>query len=901
MKNFLSLWIAIITLITATVFYVNAAAVKIGAITIDNLYEPVAGSTPDYTADVTNGAVDLYQSTHSTENGIIWRKIVNNQEITMSKTDVFEYGKTYSVRVYVKRQSDKDFYADSITGKIGNGLGNYVTADVRKLSSDPEVAVVSFVFECNKKGISSVAFTDLNEPVPEANMDFDATPLSASLYEVAENGQAIFWYYDDGGETYTWSQYNPPQFVEGREYKVKIYVEPTANYAFPENLSTVTAFINDTPASLYKDTNGYFIQTYFDPCGSIENIIINYSAPTVGQLPSFDKVENYRYESIGSVSPKVNGISWYDETAKKYLYKGTDQKFESHHIYTVTFEIKSKMYTVQTAQGNVDRYYELNGKTKATVNGKSAGLIELAGHDWEWVTVKYTFGELKECSPALVSKKNATCTEKGNIEHYACTCGKLYKDAVGTQEITDKSSIVIAATGHEYTNACDTTCNSCSAKRTITHDYAAATCTKAKTCKVCEKTSGSKLDHKYTNDCDTTCNNCTYTRTTSHKGGTATCKAKAKCTVCGKEYGSLASHSYNAATCTKAKTCKVCGATSGSKLGHKETVVKGKAATCTKTGLTDGKKCSVCGTVTVKQETIAKKSHTYKNVTTKATLSKNGKVENKCSVCDKTKSTTTVYYPKTIKLSATKYTYNGKVQTPSVIVKDTKGNALKKDTDYTVKYSDGRKNTGKYTVTITFKGKYSGTKKLTYNILPGKTSKITIASATTSIKATWNKVTGATGYKVELLNSKSKVVKSVTTTKLTYTFEKLSKVTTYKVKVTAYKTIDKKAVYSTASTTVTTTTAPATATLSKVTSGSKQATAYWKTVSGASGYEVQYSTSKDMKSAKKATVSKGSTAKTTIKSLTKGKTYYFKVRAYKTIDSKKVYGAWSAVKSVKIK
>ncbi len=319
---------------------------------------------------------------------------------------------------------------------------------------------------------------------------------------------------------------------------------------------------------------------------------------------------------------------------------------------------------------------------------------------------------------------------------------------------------------------------------------------------------------------------------------------------------------------------------------------KGGTATCT-----DKAKCSVCG-----EAYSSLKAHSYKTtVSTKATLSKNGKTVEKCSCgAVKSKSEKTVYYPKTIKLEYTSTIYNGKTKTPSVTVKDSKGNKISKDY-YTVKYASGRKNTGKYSVTITFKGKYSGTKTLYFNILPSKTSKITPTCSTTEIKASWKKVTGASGYKVELLNSKGKVVKKVTTTKTSYTFKKLSKVTTYKIRVTAYKTIDKKAVYSTVSTTITTSTAPAKVTLSKVTAGSKSAAVSWKTVSGASGYQVQYSTSSKFKSAKTATVSKGSSKKTTIKKLTKGKTYYFKVRAYKTVDGKKVYGAWSAVKNVKVK
>ena len=75
----------------------------------------------------------------------------------------------------------------------------------------------------------------------------------------------------------------------------------------------------------------------------------------------------------------------------------------------------------------------------------------------------------------------------------------------------------------------------------------------------------------------------------------------------------------------------------------------------------------------------------------------------------------------------------------------------------------------------------------------------------------------------------------------------------------------------------------------------------WKKVSGAKGYQVQYSLKKKFPS--KKTKKKTTTKRTlTIKKLTKKKTYYFRVRAYKKKASgSKVYGKWSKVVKVKIR
>ena len=106
-------------------------------------------------------------------------------------------------------------------------------------------------------------------------------------------------------------------------------------------------------------------------------------------------------------------------------------------------------------------------------------------------------------------------------------------------------------------------------------------------------------------------------------------------TAVGQWSDTACEHDWSAATCTTPKTCTLCGATEGETAAHTEVTVTGKAATCTATGLTDGKKCSVCGTVTVPQTTIAKLAHTEETIPGKAaTCTETGLTEGKkCSVC----------------------------------------------------------------------------------------------------------------------------------------------------------------------------------------------------------------------------------------------------------------------------
>ena len=337
----------------------------------------------------------------------------------------------------------------------------------------------------------------------------------------------------------------------------------------------------------------------------------------------------------------------------------------------------------------------------------------------------------------LVAAKAATCTTAGNSAYYTCDgCDKWFADATGSVEITDKTSVKIPAPGH-----------------TAGTEWKSDDTNHWHECSRChDKKDEAAHDYGSDNVCDT----CGYYKTVPHT--------------------------------------------------HNLTLVAAKAATCTEGGKEAYYKCEGCGkfyedVLGTKEITdlaswgnIAKIAHTTKQTVTKATPTANGKIVNYCSVCKKTLSTTVIPKASSIKLKATSLTYNGKVRTPKVIVKDRTGKTLVKNTDYNVSYAKGRKYVGKYAVKITFKGKYSGTKTLYFTIKPKATSISSLKAGSKKFTVKWKKqATQTTGYQVQYsASSKFSKAKTVTVGKNTTVSKKISKLSgkkKYYVRVRTYKTV----------------------------------------------------------------------------------------------------------------
>lgn len=146
-----------------------------------------------------------------------------------------------------------------------------------------------------------------------------------------------------------------------------------------------------------------------------------------------------------------------------------------------------------------------------------------------------------------------------------------------------------------------------------------------------------------------------------------------------------------------------------------------------------------------------------------------------------------------LKLSATVYTYNGKVRKPSVAVKA--GEKTFSASEFAVKYSGGRKNVGNYSVTVAMKGKYTGKKTVTFRINPKGTAVQKLTKGRKLMKVTWKaQKTQVSGYRIQYSTSSKfkkdthiKTVKSYKTKSLKV--KKLKAKKKYYVRIQTYKTV----------------------------------------------------------------------------------------------------------------
>ncbi len=248
----------------------------------------------------------------------------------------------------------------------------------------------------------------------------------------------------------------------------------------------------------------------------------------------------------------------------------------------------------------------------------------------------------------------------------------------------------------------------------------------------------------------------------------------------------------------------------------------------------------------------------------------------------------------TVTLSQTSYTYDGKAKEPAVTV--TKGTEKLRGTDFTVKYENNIKP-GTAKAIVTGAGGYTGTVTKKFTIKEAKKKNIGL-----TCKKVFTKKYGDKAFSLQAKAVKGANITYKTSDKKVAVVDRKGKVT---IKGTGIATITVKATasgYNAKTLKVTVKVSPSKASaLSLKTLRGRKLKVSWKKDGRATGYQVQYCTSKAFKKGVKTiTISKNKTVTKTIPKLTKGKRYYVRVRAYKSVKvnkkTQKLYGAWSSVK-----
>lgn len=221
-----------------------------------------------------------------------------------------------------------------------------------------------------------------------------------------------------------------------------------------------------------------------------------------------------------------------------------------------------------------------------------------------------------------------------------------------------------------------------------------------------------------------------------------------------------------------------------------------KEASCTTAG-SRSIHCTVCGEIRDSQ-VIPASGHKYAQLLTRATISQNGGIVQKCQVCGDISSASVIYSPNTVSLSKTSYTYNGKECRPAVTVTDVRGAVIPAE-NYLVSYENSQA-VGTAFVHITFQGNYSGMLTEAYTIQPKGTSVSKLTAQKKGFTVKWKKQASQTnGYQIQYaVNKKFKGAKNVQASK-NKTKVKISKLKAkkrYFVRIRTYKTVNGTRYYS---------------------------------------------------------------------------------------------------------
>ena len=412
----------------------------------------------------------------------------------------------------------------------------------------------------------------------------------------------------------------------------------------------------------------------FYKCSSLNSITLPNSVTSIGYM-IFYGCSSLKNITLSNSVTSIGKEAFNNCKLTNAIYLGTAEQWNNINISrdgndTLLNNIKFHEHLPKSAwSNNVAYHWHQCTDETCPVKDEPQAQDSCTLHNWKNGKCTECNYKCKHIKLNFIPELKAKCVTDGNKAYYACEiCDVIYWDEMGTNEITNRDDIKIAALGHkdvDKNHICDV-CN-----QTTEHTGGTATCIAKAVCTTCGQPYGEvnssnhagkeewiqteEKHEKKWNCCnlvivaeevhewkDGVCEECGYVcqhkddnsdhlcdicdkKVSDHIGGTATCIAKAVCEKCGVEYGEidtknhdLLHHEAKAPTCTEIgweayDTCKRegCNYTTYKELPalkHDLQHHEAKAATCMEIGWEEYDTCKRegCGYTTYKEQPALK-------------------------------------------------------------------------------------------------------------------------------------------------------------------------------------------------------------------------------------------------------------------------------------------------------
>ena len=411
----------------------------------------------------------------------------------MASTEKFVEGKTYYICLFLSADTGYAF-ANPVTTATINGVDATI-----ELNNDGYLAIKkSFVASASATTIDTIAVT-VTVPVAGAAPVVAPAGLPTGVTCEPVLNTVTGWY---DSETNT-KMASTEKFVEGKTYYICLFLSADTGYAFANPVTTAT--INGVDATIELNNDGYLaIKKSFVATAAATtecDITVTDGKATIGAGTEISKAaEGTTVTLTANAAPS-------GQVFDKWVVVSGSITLADANSETTTFTMPAEAVSVKATYKDAPHTHTYNQetvkpealKTPADCTNDavyfkscSCGAISTTetftaagtqlGHAWASDWSKDTDNHWKECSRCHEKKDNAahdygednicdtcgydktvphthnltlvpakapTCTEKGNTAYYTCDgCDKWFEDATGASEITDKTSVVIPASGH---------------------------------------------------------------------------------------------------------------------------------------------------------------------------------------------------------------------------------------------------------------------------------------------------------------------------------------------------------------------------------------------------------------------------------------------------------------------